>query len=288
MKKTVSLLFLLFIAHFSFAQKVFDELAFRGAMDRYLKSPVGFLQSEATPDFMFTGADDKPLNLQQTKAIYDRIIETDRIFSNVSIRQNGTTAVVTGNLVQKIKNIKSGNESQQNTAFTYVFTQIKGKWLIANAVQQATPQKDDLKTEFLMEVELPLQLPVMVGSRIIYPLNEGKVKGKVTGKTLQVGGDFSTMTGIGDLKLDVRLVIETNDKEHIYASYTGYIHADPETFGKLASGKSEEVDASQYYFRTNPVFETASEKYKWLNHTIAVGVGTVTKTGVRYKIYAVK
>ncbi len=104
-KKTVSLLFLVFIAHFSLAQKVFNEQAFRGDMDRYFKSPAGFLQSEATPDFVFTGADDKPQNLQRTKAIYDLIIETDRIFSNVNIRQNGATAVVTGDLVQKIKTL---------------------------------------------------------------------------------------------------------------------------------------------------------------------------------------
>jgi len=36
------------------------------------------------------------------------------------------------------------------------------------------------------------------------------------------------------------------------------------------------------------MFETTSSKYDWLNHTVAVGIGTLTKTGVDYKIYAVK
>tara|TARA_B100000780_G_scaffold267759_1_gene225125 strand:+ start:399 stop:548 length:150 start_codon:yes stop_codon:yes gene_type:complete len=41
-------------------------------------------------------------------------------------------------------------------------------------------------------------------------------------------------------------------------------------------------------FRTNPVFQTSSKKYEWLNHTTAVGVGKIIKGGVAYKIYAIK
>jgi hypothetical protein len=44
----------------------------------------------------------------------------------------------------------------------------------------------------------------------------------------------------------------------------------------------------KYYFRTNPVFQTSSKKYSWLNHTIAVGVGKMIKGGVAYRIYAIK
>jgi hypothetical protein len=52
--------------------------------------------------------------------------------------------------------------------------------------------------------------------------------------------------------------------------------------------KGQVVDPSEYYFRTTPFFETASEKYAWLNKLVAVGVGRRTRTGVVYSVYAIK
>ena len=40
-------------------------------------------------------------------------------------------------------------------------------------------------------------------------------------------------------------------------------------------------------FITTPVFETASEKYDWLNRVVAVGIGQVLPTAVAYKVYAI-
>ena len=49
------------------------------------------------------------------------------------------------------------------------------------------------------------------------------------------------------------------------------------------------LDPSPYYWRTNPVFETASKQYEWLKHMIAVGYGSYTPEGqVIYKIYAIQ
>ena len=42
-----------------------------------------------------------------------------------------------------------------------------------------------------------------------------------------------------------------------------------------------------YYFRVTPVFETASEKYSWLNKIVTVGIGQALPTGVAYKVYAI-
>ena len=60
-------------------------------------------------------------------------------------------------------------------------------------------------------------------------------------------------------------------------------------FAMIFSGKSNEVSPSDYYFRTTPVFETGSPKYAWLNHTVAIGVGSIPVNGnIVYRIYAVK
>jgi hypothetical protein len=53
------------------------------------------------------------------------------------------------------------------------------------------------------------------------------------------------------------------------------------------TARGETVDPSEVYFRTTPVFETASEKYDWLNRTVAVGIGRGTPTGVAYDVHAV-
>ena len=112
------------------------------------------------------------------------------------------------------------------------------------------------------------------GERTIYPVSGGTFEGpKLKGKVLANGGDWVLRLNSTTSKLDVRVVLETDDGELIYSYYEGFIHMN--------------ADGS-YYFRTNPVFQTSSKKYNWLNHTIAIGVGKLIKGGVAYKIYAIK
>lgn len=140
-------------------------------------------------------------------------------------------------------------------------------------------QELELKYEFLFELTATLDKPIIIGQtpygeRVIYPVTGGWFEGpKIKGKVLANGGDWLTRLDSTTSKLDVRAVVETDDGELIYTYYEGFIHFKPD---------------GSYYFRTNPVFQTSSEKYKWLNHTIAVGVGKLTDTGVTYKVYAIK
>lgn len=69
------------------------------------------------------------------------------------------------------------------------------------------------------------------------------------------------------------MVLKTDDDAIIYVKYTGFIY--------------READGS-LYFRVIPIFETSSEKYFWLNHTIAVGIGRRIEGGVAYTVYAIK
>ena len=64
------------------------------------------------------------------------------------------------------------------------------------------------------------------------------------------------MDGDGTLALDLRVTLETDDGALIYMTFTGIRH-----------------DAT-HYFRTAPLFETASEKYGYLNRLLAIGIGT--------------
>jgi hypothetical protein len=160
-------------------------------------------------------------------------------------------------------------------------------------LQQLSAQ--ELKSEFLFELEADLNAPqvvgpVLSGTRIIFPVISGTVKSqKINGKVLPGGGDWGMVLDSTTFKLDVRATIETDDGAMIYVSYSGYIHTDAKKFAMLLAGKGNELNPADYYFRTNPVFETSSPKYAWLNHTIAIGVGNIPAAGkVAYRVYAIK
>ena len=156
------------------------------------------------------------------------------------------------------------------------------------ALTFANSYAQDLKTEKIMELNYVLDPAVLAGSKIIYANKSGTATGKISGKILSIGGDFGTLLKPTTFKLDVRAVIQTQDSATIYVTYTGFIYANEETFKMMVSGNVKNLSPDKYYFRINPIFETTSLKYDWLNHTVAIGVGTRTETGVSYKIYAIK
>ena len=149
----------------------------------------------------------------------------------------------------------------------------------------------DLKYEFLCEIDVDLEEPIDVGStphgvRMIYNIKGGTVEGpKVSGKVLPTGADWLIIRPDMAAELDVRATMQTNDNEIVYIYYRGIINADLEIIDRIQKG--EDVDPSEYYFRTTPVFETSSEKYGWLNRIVAVGVGKLAKNKVKYKVYMI-
>jgi len=151
----------------------------------------------------------------------------------------------------------------------------------------------DLKTEFLfdMSADLDHEGTVNVGAtphgirQIVY-VKGGTFEGpKIKGEVLPGGGDWLIVRPDGATVLDVRAAGRTDDGHIIYTYYRGIAVTPPEVRERMLKG--EDIDPSEYYFRTTPVFETASEKYGWLNRIVAVGIGRFTPTGVAYKVYAV-
>lgn len=140
-------------------------------------------------------------------------------------------------------------------------------------------QNLELEYKFLFDLivlsEDPIEIGTSpIGTRAIYPVQEGTFSGpKLKGEVLKNGGDWLLTIDSTTSKIDARGVLETDDGERIYIQYNGFIHRN---------------DDDSFYFRTNPIFETASEKYSWLNHTLAIGVGEFIEGGVQYKVYAIK
>jgi hypothetical protein len=125
------------------------------------------------------------------------------------------------------------------------------------------------------------------GARRIATVTGGTFKGERLSGRLQPapGGDWLLLRPDGTTILDVRVTLETDDGELIYMTYRGVRHGPPEVMARLAQG--EAVDPTSYYFRTTPVFETASKKYDWLNRIVSVATGRREASGPIYEVYEV-
>lgn len=145
---------------------------------------------------------------------------------------------------------------------------------------------------FLADMELMVEaahLPgkTPVGNRRIIRVTGGSLRGERLNATVIPGGDdWITVQDDGTIIQDVRILLETEDKELIMMSYRGIRTGDADVLKRLDN--REDVDPDQYYFRTAPIFETSSEKYNWLNKRLFVSRGIRLPDGVNYSIYTVE
>jgi hypothetical protein len=153
----------------------------------------------------------------------------------------------------------------------------------------------ELKSEFLFSFEIDLQPPQVVGPvlkgiRLISPFGGGIVKSdKINGKLLEGSGDWGLIIDSANFKIDSRATIKTDDGALIYITYSGYSHASAKVAALIGAGKGGELSPADYYFRTSVSFETGSPRYAWLNHTVAIGVGSFPAAGkVAFRIYAIE
>jgi hypothetical protein len=106
---------------------------------------------------------------------------------------------------------------------------------------------------------------------------------RLSGEVLDGGSDWQAVRADGGTMLDVRLVLKTPDDATIAMTYRGVRHGPPDTIERLERG--EDVDPASYYFRINPMFETASANYDWLNRILAVGIGHRQSNGPVYSVF---
>jgi Protein of unknown function (DUF3237) len=65
-------------------------------------------------------------------------------------------------------------------------------------------------------------------------------------------------------------------------TFQGLRHGPAEAFAAI--GRGESIDPASYYFRTATRFETASEKYAFLNRIVAVSVSEARPDGPVHRI----
>jgi len=125
------------------------------------------------------------------------------------------------------------------------------------------------------------------GRRRIVPLTGGTFTGPdLTGKLLPgSSADWQTVLPEGTALGDIRYTLQTDDGDLLYVQSRGVRHGSADVLERLARG--EDVDASEYTFRTSTQIETAAPGLEWLNKGIFIGVGGRKPGAVIYETYLV-
>jgi len=145
----------------------------------------------------------------------------------------------------------------------------------------------DLLYEITMQTDV-LDLGLTpAGRRRIVRVTGGTFEGpRLRGTVVPGGGDWVLERQDGSRALDVRITLRTDDGHRIYAHYSGRFQGRHDVLARITAG--EDVPREDYYFRTAPLFETASAKYEWLNSVLGLGVGRRSAGAVSYTVYAVQ
>jgi muconolactone delta-isomerase len=125
------------------------------------------------------------------------------------------------------------------------------------------------------------------GRRRIVPLTGGTFTGPtLNGKLLPgASADWQTVAPDGTARGDIRYTLQTDGGDVLYVQSRSVRHGSAEVLARL--GRGEDVDASEYTFRTSTAIETTAAELDWLNKGVFVSVGGRQASGVIYETYLV-
>ncbi len=124
------------------------------------------------------------------------------------------------------------------------------------------------------------------GRRRIAPIRGGRFGGaRIRGVVLPGGADWVLVRPDGQIMIDVRITLKTDDSALIYCTYQGLFKAAPDALARFARGQP--LGEDEYQLRTQVRFETGVAAYAWLNDMLAIGVGRQLSTGPEYKIFEI-
>jgi len=125
------------------------------------------------------------------------------------------------------------------------------------------------------------------GRRRIAPLSGGRFTGPEISGTLIPGAsaDWQTILPDGTALGDIRYTLRTDAGAFLDVQSRSVRQGSAEVLARL--GRGEDVDASEYTFRTSTQIVTGAPELDWLNKGVFVSVGGRQAAGVIYETYLV-
>jgi hypothetical protein len=125
------------------------------------------------------------------------------------------------------------------------------------------------------------------GRRRIVPLTGGTFAGPELNGRLLPGSsaDWQIVLPDGTALGDIRYTLQTDDGDLLYVQSRGVRHGSADVLARLARG--DDVDASEYTFRTSTQIETAAPRLDWLNKGVFISVGGRRPGAVIYETYLI-
>ncbi len=160
--------------------------------------------------------------------------------------------------------------------------EVLGSALLMTSITEAeqtgsAPVAPGVRSTFAFEAEVTVDAPLIIGEsawglRRVVPITGGTLKGpRLSGRVLPGGADWQVVRPDGVLDVDAKYTLLTDDGVTIMVTNKGMRHGPKDVIDKLTRG--EDVDSSQYYFRTSAQFEVASDSaYAWLTRAVFVGI----------------
>lgn len=153
----------------------------------------------------------------------------------------------------------------------------------------------ELRTEFLTHFVIEAAPGLEIGKtprgwRRVDRVTKGTFDGPRFSGTIVTATDPVLVLRDDTARLDVRMVLETQDGALVQITYDGIVAGPREVMNRI--GRREDVDPSEYYLRTAVWFETGDERYGWLNTILAIATGRLLvfpnrAFGDHYNIYRV-
>lgn len=122
----------------------------------------------------------------------------------------------------------------------------------------------------------------------MWPLSGGRFAGPELNGTLLLGAsaDWQIVLPDGTAFGDNRYTLRSDEGKLLYVRSQGVRHGSKEVLARL--GRGEDVDASEYVFRTTTQIETAAPNFEWVNKSVFISVGGRLPGGVVYQVYLVE
>jgi hypothetical protein len=152
------------------------------------------------------------------------------------------------------------------------------------------PALSQLPVEHLCDFRVDLAPAELIGTpvgiQMVFIARGGRVEGpNLSGEILPGGGDWLLVGDDRIGRVNAKAMVRTDDGVLIHYTAGGIIEIPDDGLARLEAG--ERLPFEETYVRTTPNFETADERYSWLNGLVIVGYNELSKDHIDYRMYRV-